>query len=327
MPMPVPDVFSPVASVPFHFAYLDVGAGHRVYFVEYGNPAGPAAVVLHGGPGSRCHTGMLEWFDLSVQRVVLFDQRGAGRSLPAGEIAHNRTADLLADMERLRQHLHIVRWMVTGGSWGATLATLYAGAYPERVCGLVLRGTFLASQREMRWFFQELRALVPYAWSQLTQGWSQHQKNNVLQNLTVLLRNGTIYQKQDSAMRWERYEEAVMRAMTGKQADATPSDPAPRANLNKYLLQAHYLAQGCFTQERSVFRAARNTAQFPVILLHGTHDWICPPENAWRLQRFMPWAEIRWIDGATHTPADPAIAAGLRQAIHDLLKNQSLINV
>lgn len=317
-----------VNPVPLRSGHLPVSAGHRLYFAEFGHAGGPVSVVLHGGPGSSSQLSMLDWFDLSQQRVVLFDQRGAGRSLPAGELAHNTTADLVADIERLRVFLEVDRWHVIGGSWGAVPALLYAGSYPERLRGLILRGSFLTSRREMQWFFQELQALAPQAWMQLTNGWSAARKQQVLHSLTVLLQNGTIDQQRDAAGRWGRYEDMLMQAMTGDIAGTVPvalnAEVTP-ARFNKYRLQAHYLSQQCFTSERQLLRAARqaNVAAISTVIIHGTRDWICPPQNATRLHRFMPAAELRWIAGATHTAGDPLIAAALRQAVADLHQMQS----
>lgn len=301
---------------PFHEGFLSVGGGHRLYFAEYGCTDASAAVVLHGGPGSGCSTGMLDWFDLSRQRIVLFDQRGAGRSIPTALLTHNRTPDLILDIERLRQYLNIERWMVVGGSWGAALGILYAGCYPDRLSGLVLRGTFLASPREMTWFFQSLSALVPGAWGRLTCGWKQIQKQDVLQSLISLLHNGTIDEQHDAAERWSGYEDEVLQAMTG--AAVPMSLPSREARLAKYMLQAHYLSHLCFVTEGRLLRSARRAARVPTIIIHGTHDWICPPENACRLQRFMPHADLRWVANGTHTPSDSAIRTALQQAIHEL---------
>lgn len=300
--------------MPFNEGWLPVGGGHQLYFAEYGQPAGPAAVVLHGGPGSGCRPSMLDWFDLVRQRVVLFDQRGAGRSIPHGETRYNRTQDLVEDIERLRTYLDIPRWLVVGGSWGATLALCYAGRYPQALSGLILRGVFLASRREMTWFFQLLRALVPEAWAGLTQGWTASQKAAVLQSLTLLLQSDTLQEQTDGATRWGAYEDAVIRAMTGSGSAAAEFD---RAWIGKYRVQAHYLSQGCFITERELFRCARRTAGVPVIVLHGTHDWVCPPENVVRVMRFMPHAELRWVEGGTHTAGDERIALALRRAIRD----------
>lgn len=301
---------------PFNNGWLPVGDGHQLYYAEYGQPDAPAAVVLHGGPGSGCKPSMLEWFDLERQRVVLFDQRGAGRSLPHGETRHNTTADLVEDIERLRAHLAIPRWLVVGGSWGATLALCYAGLHPKALSGLILRGVFLASRREMMWFFQSLRALVPEAWTKLTDGWTLSQKTAVLQSLTTLLQSETVRNQADGAIRWWAYEEAVIRAMMG-------GKPAPagfdEACIGKYRVQAHYLSRGCFVSERQLFRCARRTTGIPVIVLHGTHDWVCPPENAVRVMRFMPHAEMRWVEEGTHTAGDGNVAMALRRAIRDSL--------
>ncbi len=186
---------------PFDQQDLPVGDGHTLRVAQYGRPDGSAAVVLHGGPGSGTQPSVLEWFDLERQRVVLFDQRGAGQSLPQGEILNNNSAKLVADIELIREHLHIDRWMVVGGSWGATLALLYAGRHANRISAMILRGSFLASQRELHWFFQSLRAMVPHAWEQLTLGWDDEQKEQVLDTLSHRLLHGSERDAEDAATR------------------------------------------------------------------------------------------------------------------------------
>lgn len=304
--------------LPFDQGYLVVDREHQIYFAQYGQPDAPATVILHGGPGSGCNDAMLDWFDLSRQRVVLFDQRGAGKSIPAGSIDNNRTSDLVEDMERLRIKLGIPRWLIVGGSWGATLALVYSARYPGTVRGMVLRGAFLASEREIYWFFQSLRSLIPIGWAHLTAGWSLSQRQSVLPTLTGMLLNGTAEQRAVAAERWAAYEDAVMRAMLNACTGSARRDPDH--TIAKYTVQSHYLSQGCFTSEREVFRSAQKLKDIPVVMIHGTHDMVCPPENAIRLMHFLPWAELRWIAKGTHTPSDPRIAAALRTAIHDLEK-------
>jgi len=301
---------------PFDQQDLPVGDGHTLRVAQYGRPDGSAAVVLHGGPGSGTQPSVLDWFDLSRQRVVLFDQRGAGRSIPQGGLDGNDSHRLVADIERIREHLGIDRWMVVGGSWGATLALLYAGAHASRISALVLRGSFLASERELQWFFQSLRALVPQGWARLTDGWTDADKANVLRKLADALLHGDAARAADAAQRWNDYENAVMNAMAGQltvTADAMAELPA--RVLHKYRLQAHYLTNGCFTSEEALLHLAASLKQTPAILIHGTHDLVCPPENALKLARAMPHAQLRWIANGGHTPADPAIAQGLRTAI------------
>ena len=311
---------------PFDQLHLPVGDGHALYVAQYGQPEGPAAVVLHGGPGSGTQPSVLEWFDLSRQRVVLFDQRGAGRSTPIGDTAHNNTQLLVADIERIRTHLDIDRWMMVGGSWGATLALTYAGAHAERLSALVLRGSFLASEREMQWFFQSLRAMVPTGWGGMTNGWSDEQKNHVLETLSRQLLHGSDTEARDAAMRWGAYEDSVMQAMSGKLASAATvpaPGPAPQASerqLAKYRLQAHYLSQGCFTSEQTLLNIASELRHLPVAIIHGTHDLVCPPENALKLAAAIPDAQLNWVSRGGHTPADAGIAAALRAAVLDLMR-------
>lgn len=293
--------------------YLSVGNGHSLYFSEHGNASGPASLVLHGGPGSGCTPSMLEWFDLSRQRVILLDQRGAGKSLPLGGLIHNTTAELAFDIEKLREALKIVRWSVVGGSWGSTLGIVYTGSFPQSVSSLILRGVFLASQREMHWFFQSLAALAPDAWLHLTAGWEPLQKSNVLQFLTWLLHNGTPTEVREAALRWNDYEIAIMQAMTGVISMRQPDDS--NILISKYRLQSHYLSQSCFLTERAVFRYAKAASKVPTVIVHGTHDWICPPENVLRLKRFMPHAEVCWVEKGTHTASDPTICGALKRTI------------
>ena len=300
--------------VPFAEGTLDVGDGHQLYYAQFGNPKAAASVVLHGGPGSSCNSAMLEWFDLSRHRVVLFDQRGCGRSTPKGGLASNTTQDLVEDIDRLRRHLGISTWLVVGGSWGAMLGLVYAGTYPASVHGMVLRGVFLPGEEQLNWFFQELKALVPMAWSDLTAGMTSAESIAVLPTLTHRLLSGTPVIAEDAAARWERYEDAVMAAMLGGQVHS--QGPRQAGRLEKYRVQSHYLSKACFVTEQEIFRASQRIVVGPVFV-HGTHDWICPPDNVVRLMQALPQADVRWIDRGTHTPADPLIHEALRLAIKD----------
>ena len=305
----------------FDQLHLPTGDGHSLYLAQFGNPGAPAAIVLHGGPGSGTQPSVLDWFDLDQQRVILFDQRGAGQSTPLGEIKHNDSHKLVADIELIRSHLAIERWMVVGGSWGATLALLYAGAHPERVNSLILRGSFLTSPREMTWFFQSLCAMVPQAWADLTRTWPEHDRKHVLATLTKQLLHGSKQSAEDAASRWSQYEDAVMQAMSGKLSSvARIADTAAVSarTLAKYRMQAHYLSQGCFTSEAALLTIANKLSSIPVALIHGTHDLVCPPENAWRLAAAMPHAKLRWVERGGHTPADTGIANALKLAVSEL---------
>ncbi len=170
---------------PFDTGWLDVGDGHRLYFEQVGCREGLAAVYLHGGPGSGCSPRQRRFFDPRRYRAVLFDQRGSGRSTPRGETRHNTTEHLIADMERLRAHLDIERWLVVGGSWGASLAIAYAARHPNSVAGLVLRGVFLTGRRDLEWFFQESAAFAPDAWQRFAAIAPQRRRRNLLDYLAA----------------------------------------------------------------------------------------------------------------------------------------------
>lgn len=303
-------------TIPVREGLLDVGDGHQLYYAEFGRSDAPAAVVLHGGPGSACHSSMLEWFDLSAHRVVLFDQRGSGRSIPSGGLTSNATQDLAEDIERLRRFLRISSWMVVGGSWGAMLGLFYAAKYPDSVQGMVLRGVFLPNDEQLKWFFQDLKMLVPGAWAELTSNMTASEKKAVLPTLARRILMGAQAEAVDAAARWGQYENAVMAAMRGEHLKRQ-GDPSP-AQLEKYRVQSHYLSQSCFVTEQDLLAALRRIAISPVFV-HGTHDWICPPANVVRLLDAMPGATVRWVPKGTHTPADPLIRDALRLAIKDTI--------
>jgi proline iminopeptidase len=307
-----------MSATPFDQQNLPTSDGHTLFVAQYGQPDAPAAVVLHGGPGSGTQPSALEWFDLTRQRVVLFDQRGAGKSQPHGEIINNDSTKLVADIEMIRERLGIERWMVVGGSWGATLALLYAAQHVRRIRAMVLRGSFLASQGELNWFFQSLRAMVPHSWEELTLGWQEEQKQQVLATLGKQLLQGSEQEAEDAATRWGSYEEAVMQAMSGNLALPTTNSKASARTIGKYRLQAHYLLNACFTREADLIDATKSLANTPTVIVHGSHDLVCPPENAARLAKLMPHARLHWVSRGGHTPADPLIAAALREAVLEL---------
>ena len=311
----------------FDQTYLDVGQGHKIHYAQYGHAHGEPVLVLHGGPGSKSSPAALKWFDLSRYRVILADQRGCGLSLPRGHIQHNNTQELILDIERLRQHLRIQQWLVVGGSWGACLAILYAGMYTQHLKALILRGSFLSSQRELDWFFQGLRLMAPTAWEELTSGWNHHQKNNVLLTLQQAILKGPDTEARVAAQRWLQYESHIV-GITSANATSKPSTTSPPTSsalasdevLGSYTIQAHYLAQHCFTSERAVFRSARKLVNCPVTLVHGKLDMICPPYNALRLSRFIPHATLNWVPQGGHIGADPYISQALQAAVRALEK-------
>ena len=279
---------------------LEVGSGHRVHWRELGNPAGQAALLLHGGPGSGCSDAMASFFDLRCWRVVLLDQRGAGRSEPPGSTDCNTTADLIADCERLRLHLGIAQWLVLGGSWGAALGALYASAHPQSVHALLLRAIFLAERAEIDAFFG-----APGAPS--------------LEQLAAELASGQAARSREAARRWHAHEQrlalpaaaADTATVTGTAAAAL-SDAHLDALVQRYRVQAHYLRHGCFVEDGAVLAACARLPAVPVAFVHGLADRICVPANAQRAHAAAPGSRLVLVDHVGHDPFAPPMAAVTR---------------
>ncbi|OJA92568.1 prolyl aminopeptidase, partial [Burkholderia ubonensis] len=283
-----------------------------VAFAVAGNPRGFPVVVLHGGPGSGSQPGILRLFDLTRVRVVLVDQRGAGASAPRGGTRHNSTARLIGDLEAIRERLGIARWGVVGGSWGAALALAYAGRHPERVTGVVLRGLFLTSPREVRGLFTTSRTRAPREWRRLCAsagcGWPAGERFScVVRHLPGAGAAG----QRAVALAWRAYEDAILASPQSRRSHARTirSYPDVLRLIDKYRVQAHYLQHGCWLGERRLLALARraSNAGVPLFAAHGMRDPVCPVGNVARLGRAVPAARIERVP-AGHLAGAPALA-------------------
>ncbi|HEY2395640.1 MAG TPA: alpha/beta fold hydrolase [Rudaea sp.] len=292
--------------------WLDVGHGHRMYYLQAGNPDGLPIVLLHGGPASGSTPRQRIFYDHRRYRIVQFDQRGCGRSEPLGEIAHNHTAALIDDIERLRVHLVIERWLVSGGSWGSALGLAYAAAHQACVTGLLLRGMFLTGRADLEWYFDGAGVIAPQAYQEFIEHIPRRWRRRVLTYIDRSLKGPDAEKAMRLTAAWQRYESAlngadVMPAMI----DAGWGSPAAWA---KYRIQAHYLAQRCFLGQSAMLRAAASLKGVPVALLHGTRDLVCRPVNAWLVHRACSGSRLAWAQGAGHDPYHPAAVALTREA-------------
>lgn len=296
---------------------LDVGDGHRLYFERCGHAEGLPVLFLHGGPGSGCSPRQRQLFDPARFHVVLFDQRGCGRSTPRGDCHANTTRELVEDIERLRLHLGIERWLVFGGSWGAALALAYCSAHPQACLGAILRGSFLCGQADLDWFFgaEGVGAICAEAWSALCAALPEAAEGRALAALCAALGGPDAQAAARAALAWAAWENAVI--APGQAAPAPPArdDAAIRALIDKYRVQAHYLAHRCFLDEDGVLEAARRITAMPTALIHGRLDLVCRARNALRLHRALPGSRLRLVDGAGHSPFEPAMAAALIGAL------------
>lgn len=301
-------LFPPIE--PYKNGHLAVSSVHEIYFEECGNPDGIPVVVLHGGPGSGCNPGQRRYFDPAYYRVILFDQRGSGRSLPAGCIEDNTIQHLVADIEQLREHLGITRWLVFGGSWGSTLALSYALSHKEHITGLILRGIFLARPEELHWFLYDVRHFFPEAWAQFTSILEDQNQPDILAGYAKLLYDGDAASQVLAARAWSSFEAAMMTLLP----PATASTASDEAMVNRLKVHLHYLLHDCFLRETPLLANINTLRSIPAIIIQGRYDMVCPVKTAYALHQAWPEAEFNIIADAGHSGMEQGIASALVEA-------------
>jgi proline iminopeptidase len=274
---------------PFRTHALSVPGGHVLHVQESGNPRACAALVLHGGPGSGCSPLLRRLLDPARWRIVCIDQRGSGRSTPRGRTTDNTTADLLADLRRLRAALDIDRWLVVGGSWGAALALAHALDAPQAVAGLLLRASFVPSTSGIAAFFAARDGLPAF-------------------DLAGFAAADLPAQSELAPLWWQREQR-----LAGTD-QPWPDGDASAALLDRYRVQAHYLAHGCWLDEPPLPERLQALPAVPIVMLHGSADRVCPPQAARALAACLPHAELHWVDGAGHDPAHPGMVEAMAGA-------------
>lgn len=309
------------APAPLKVDTLRTRDGHRVSFTVAGAVDGVPVVVLHGGPGSGSQPGALRLFDLTRFRVVLIDQRGTGASTPHGSVRHNRTDRLIEDIEAIRVRLGVQRWGVLGGSWGAALALAYAGRHPQSVTGVVMRGLFLTSPREVRGLFVTARKHAPRAWAQLCAAARCDRPAALLARCHERLQRGGDANETTQhaiALAWRGYENAVLASADSRRSHspARTSRRDARKLVGKYRIQAHYLMHRCWLGETRLLALARHAAAagVPLAAVHGSRDPVCPPGNLRSLVRAVPAAHVECVR-AGHLASDPRLHERVAHAL------------
>lgn len=300
---------------PFAQGWLDRGDGHRLYFEQCGHPTGQPVLYLHGGPGSGCSVRHRRFFDPEHYRAILFDQRGCGRSQPRGETVHNHTGALISDIEALRAHLGISRWLVFGGSWGATLAACYASLHREACSGVLLRGLFLGGRADLDWFFTDVAALRPDAHQRFMQTLPVRWRRKPLGWLERVFSERDAARALTTALAWRDFETALDDPGAPPGPTWTAENPQAQALIDKYRIQVHYLARKCFVGEPGVLRAISRLQGLPVAFIHGRNDLVCRPHNARIAQRTLAGSRLAWAEGAGHDPFHPASLALIGSAL------------
>jgi proline iminopeptidase len=294
---------------------LTVDGGHVLSVQEYGSADGIAALLLHGGPGSRCTPLLRRGFDPARYRMICMDQRGAGASQPRGGTTHNTTADLLADLQRLRRHLGLQRWLVVGGSWGATLALAYAAQEPEAVDALLLRASFLARREDVEWFFQGARVARPLAWQRLAAEAPPERRHALLGWLTDCLHGTDAALQARAAHAWSAWEQAASSADSAAPHGPMPQGDTMAALTAKFRVQSHYLQHGCWFDDMPLLERCGAVPRVPTRLLHARDDIVCRPQGAQALQARLPHAQLQWLDAGGHDAAHPLMVAAMTAAL------------
>ncbi|QQA42904.1 prolyl aminopeptidase [Pelagovum pacificum] len=294
---------------PFDQRMLEVGDGHRVYVEQCGNPDGLPVVVLHGGPGGGCSPAMRRYFDPKHYRIVLFDQRGCGRSRPHASVENNTTWHLVSDIEKIRDVLGIDRWIVFGGSWGATLALIYAQEHADRVAALVLRGVFLMRQQELDWFYGGgAGRFWPELWDQFESMVPEDERDDLIAAYHRRLFSGEVMTETRFARVWATWENALASIHNDGQGGESPADYA-RAFAR---LENHYFTNSGFLgPDRQILDRVDRIDQIPGWIVQGRHDMICPPISAYELSKKWSKAQLKMIPRAGHALSEPGISSEL----------------
>jgi proline iminopeptidase len=309
--MPRGDLFPEIG--PFETGTLPLTDGHTMYWEQVGNPCGAPVLFLHGGPGAGAGAVHRRFFDPGFWRVVVFDQRGAGRSRPLGSLHANTTQHLVADIERLRRHLGIEQWLLFGGSWGSTLALAYAQAYPERVAGCVLRGVFLGRPRELDWFLHGLASIFPDAHAAFAGFLPEAERDHLLGGYLRRLTDPDPEIHMPAARAWSIYEGTCSTLLPSP--DTVANFAQDRTALGLARIEAHYFAHGLFLPEGGLLAGVHRLAHIPGEIVQGRYDMICPPCTAFELAVAWPSARLTVVPDAGHSALEPGVRRALVAAV------------
>ena len=299
---------------PYATGTLQVDARHTLYYEQCGNPDGKPVVLLHGGPGGGCNAKMRRFHDPAKYRIVLFDQRGAGRSRPHADLVDNTTWDLVADIEKLRALLGIERWQVFGGSWGSTLALAYAQTHPQRVTELVLRGIFMLRRWELEWFYQQgTSRLFPDAWEHYLAPIPEAERGDLIAAYHRRLTSEDEATRLEAARAWSVWEGGTSYLHIDQNYASSHGDP--NFALAFARIENHYFVnQGFFEVEDQLLRDAHRIAEIPGVIVHGRYDVVCPIQSAWELHKAWPKAELIISPASGHSAFEAENADALVRA-------------
>lgn len=298
---------------PYHQGHLQVSEVHSIYYEECGNPHGLPVVFVHGGPGAGCDEGHRQFFDPHVYRIVLFDQRGAGRSQPFACLDDNNTWALVSDMEKLRNRLGIEKWVVFGGSWGSTLALAYSETHPERVLGLILRGIFLCRPSEIEWFYQGgAHQLFPDFWESYVNVIPESERHNMVAAYYQRLTSENESVRLAAARAWSIWEASTSKLLVSP--ELIERFGGEQFALAFARIECHYFVHDSFLEPDQLLRDVHKIRHIPAVIVQGRYDVVCPMRSAWDLHRAWPEAELQIVPDAGHSAMETGILRRLVDA-------------
>ncbi|WP_374075730.1 prolyl aminopeptidase [Bdellovibrio bacteriovorus] len=299
---------------PYNKGMLKVSDIHTLYWEECGNPKGQPIVFLHGGPGGGVHPDHRRFFDPKTYRIILFDQRGSGQSLPCAELRENTTWDLVKDTETIREMLKIDKWVVFGGSWGSTLALTYAIKHPERVKALVLRGIFLCRPSEIKWFYQEgASQIFPDVWDEYLKPIPENERHDLVTAYYKRLTHENSEVRLQAAKAWSKWEAATSRLIVDQGAIDEFDDPEFALSFAR--IECHYFTNNAFFDTNNwILENVAKIRHIPGVIVQGRYDVVCPARSAWDLHKAWPEAKFTIIPDSGHAAAEPGTRSALIEA-------------
>lgn len=295
---------------PYRVHTVSVSDGHHLYVEESGSADGLPVVFIHGGPGAACETYHRQFFNPEIYRIILFDQRGCGQSTPHASLHGNTTQALVSDLEVIRTTLGIDRWIVFGGSWGATLGLVYAETHPERVLGLILRGIFLCRPRDIHWFYQEGASfLLPDHWQDFLKPIPEEERHDMVSAYYRRLTGEDEIAKMAAAKAWSLWEGRASTLMP--KAAVVDHFGNPKTALSLARIECHYFMNDCFMRPAQILKNAFRLKKIPGVIVHGRYDVVCPLEQAWMLNQAWPQSRLQIIQDAGHSATEPGIVDAL----------------
>lgn len=307
---PLLDLFPPLT--PYSSGFLGVDSIHNLYWEQSGKPDGVPILLLHGGPGAGATPTHRRFFDPDHYRIIIFDQRGAGRSHPLGSLEKNTTEHLLGDMEALRKHLKVERWHLFGGSWGSTLALHYAQRHPGRCLSMILRGIFLCEASEVEWFLYGMKTVFPEAWEQFAHFLPPEEQKDLLNAYYKRLTGPDLHMQMQAAIRWALYEGACSSLLPNYETITTEEQKQHALAIAR--IEAHYFTHEVIPDEKSLMKRLDLLRPIPTTIIQGRYDMICPMEVAYRVHQLWPEADYIVVPDAGHSALDPPIRSRLIEA-------------